>query len=230
MPLHWFFQAKNGGVMGTRTYGQHCGLAAAMDLLGQRWSLLIIRDLTPGPRRFTDLFDGLPGIATDVLAERLRELEAAGVIVHRSTRHPVPAKLYSLTASGEELSVIASRLADWGMPLLPAVPSANAKVRARWALQTMTRHYVGGLAAGDYELTIDGEELCVSVGHRMATLRYGPALGPAVVRLRCSARQFFSAVKDPGYLSVARRGLEIEGDLEVAQGFLRALPLRAEAA
>ncbi len=216
--------------MGTRTYGQHCGLAAAMDLVGQRWSMLIVRDLTPGPRRFTDLFEGLPGIATDVLAERLRELESAGVIVHRSTRHPVPAKLYSLTASGEELSAIASRLADWGMPLLPAVPSADAKVRARWALQTMTRHLVGGLATGDYELSVDGEEFCVSVAHRVATLRHGPAAGSTVLRLRCSVRQFFNAVKDPAYLAVARRGLEIEGGVDIAQEFFRSLPIRASAA
>lgn len=212
--------------MGTRTYGQHCGLAAAMDLVGQRWSMLIVRDLTPGPRRFTDLFEGLPGIATDVLADRLRELEAAGVIAHRSTRHPVPAKLYSLTDSGQELSAIAGRLADWGMPLLPAVPPADAKVQPRWALQTMTRHYVGGLAVGDYELTIDAEEFCVTVGHRVATLRYGPAAGTAVLRVRCSDRQFFRAAKDPAYLSVVHRGLEIDGGADVAQKFLRALPLR----
>ena len=212
--------------MGTRTYGQHCGLAAAMDLVGQRWSMLIVRDLTPGPRRFTDLFEGLAGIATDVLAERLRELEAAGVIVHRSGRHPVPAKLYSLTASGEELAAIAGRLADWGMPLLPASPSGDAKVRARWALQTMTRHYVGGLAGGDYELTIDGEEFCVSVANRVATVRYGPAGGTTVLRLRLSARQFFRAGKDPVYLLLAHRGLEIDGGAEVAEGFFRALPLR----
>ncbi len=215
--------------MGTRTYGQHCGLAAAMDLIGQRWSMLIVRDLTPGPRRFTDLFEGLPGIATDVLAERLRELESAGVIVHRSTKHPVPAKLYSLTASGEELSAIASRLADWGMPLLPTVPAADAKVRARWALQTMSRHYVGGLAHGDYELTIDGEEFCVRVSRDVAKLRYGPAPGPAVLGLRCSVRQFFNALKDPAYLSVAHRGLEIEGDVANAQALLRALPIQVVA-
>ena len=216
--------------MGTRTYGQHCGLAAAMDLVGQRWSMLIVRDLTPGPRRFTDLFEGLPGIATDVLAERLRELESAGVIVHRSSKHPVPAKLYSLTSSGEELSAIAGRLADWGMPLLPAVPPTDVKARARWALQTMTRHYVGGLAVGEYELTIDGEEFCISVAHRVATLRYGPAGAATVLRLRLSDRQFFSAVKDPAYLLLAHRGLEIEGGAEVAQRFLRALPLRVAAA
>ncbi len=215
--------------MGTRTYGQHCGLAAAMDLIGQRWSMLIVRDLTPGPRRFTDLFEGLPGIATDVLSERLRELESAGVIVHRTTKHPVPAKLYLLTASGEELSAIAGRLADWGMPLLPTVPAAYAKVRARWALQTMARHYVGGLVLGDYELTIDGEEFCVSVSRDVAKLRYGPAAGPTVIGLRCSVRQFFNALKDPAYLSVARRGLEIEGDLADAQAFLRALPIRVAA-
>ncbi len=216
--------------MGTRTYGQHCGLAAAMDLVGQRWSMLIVRDLAPGPRRFTDLFEGLPGIATDVLAERLRELEAAGVVVHRSTKHPVPAKLYSLTESGEELSAIAGRLADWGMPLLPAVPATDVKVRARWALQTMTRHYAGGLDDGRYELVIDGEEFTVVVSPRAAMLRYGPADGPALLRLRCSSRQFFNALKDPSYFGAPRRSVEIDGGVSLASKFLGALPLTIAAA
>jgi DNA-binding HxlR family transcriptional regulator len=216
--------------MGTRTYGQHCGLAAAMDLVGQRWSMLIVRDLAPGPRRFTDLFEGLPGIATDVLAERLRELEAAGVVVHRSMKHPVPAKLYSLTESGQELSAIAGRLADWGMPLLPAVPSTDAKVRARWALQTMARHYAGGLDDGQYELVIDGEEFTVTVSRRAAMLRYGPAEGPALLCVRCSSRQFFNAVKDPSYFDSPRRSVEIDGGVSLASKVLRALPLTVAAA
>lgn len=216
--------------MGTRTYGQHCGLAAAMDLVGQRWSMLIVRDLAPGPRRFTDLFAGLPGIATDVLAERLRELESAGVVVHRSTKHPVPAKMYSLTESGHELSAIAGRLADWGMPFLPAVPASDAKVRARWALQTMARHYAGGLDDGQYELVIDGEEFTVIVSRRVAMLRYGPAEGTPLLRMRCSSRQFFNAAKDSSYLDTPRRSLEIEGGAALAAKFLRALPLMVTAA
>ena len=83
--------------MARRSYHQYCGLAAALDVVGERWALLIIRDLAPGPRRFTDLFAGLPGIATDVLADRLRSLEAAGAVRLRAIRHPVPAKLYELT-------------------------------------------------------------------------------------------------------------------------------------
>ena len=102
--------------MALRTYGQYCGLAAAMDLVGQRWAMLLVRDLSPGPRRFTDLFEGLPGIATDVLAERLRALEAAGVVRHRTLKHPVPAKVYELTASGEELASIARRSGGLGRP------------------------------------------------------------------------------------------------------------------
>ena len=66
--------------MTKRTYQQYCGLAAALDVVGERWALLIVRDLAPGPRRFTDLLEGLPGIATDMLAERLRALEAAGAV------------------------------------------------------------------------------------------------------------------------------------------------------
>ncbi|MEQ1703486.1 MAG: helix-turn-helix domain-containing protein, partial [Ilumatobacteraceae bacterium] len=138
-----------------RTYGQYCGLAAAMDLVGQRWAMLIIRDLAPGPRRFTDLFAGLPGIATDMLADRLRALEAAGVIRQHSIKHPAPAKLYELTESGQELARLAADLAGWGQRLLPAPGTTEATVQPRWALQSMAARYQGGAAAGVYHLVID---------------------------------------------------------------------------
>ncbi len=213
--------------MGVRTYGQHCGLAAAMDLVGQRWSMLIVRELTPGPRRFTDLHDGLPGLATDVLAERLRELVAAGVVEHRTTRYPVPAKVYALTESGEVLSDIAGRLADWGRPLLPTKPTEGTVVRARWALQTMARGYVGGLADGEYEVVVDDEELTLRIEGDRATVRYGPSRHAQHVRVTMTGKQFFTAAKDPSWLSGQHRGLEIEGDAGLAVAIFEALPLRS---
>jgi DNA-binding HxlR family transcriptional regulator len=215
--------------LGVRTYGQHCGLAAAMDLVGQRWSMLIVRELTPGPRRFTELHDGLPGLATDVLAERLRELVAAGVIERRTTRYPVAAKVYALTESGEALSDIAGRLADWGRPLLPTRPIAGSVVRARWALQTMSRGYAGGLTDGDYEVVVDDEELTVRIDGDSASVHYGPSADRRVVRVSMTGKQFFTAAKDPAWLAGPRRGLEIEGDVAVAAALFEALPLRAAA-
>jgi DNA-binding HxlR family transcriptional regulator len=215
--------------VGTRSYGQHCGLAAAMDLIGQRWSMLIVRELSPGPRRFTDLHDGLPGLATDVLASRLRELVAAGVVEHRSVRHPVPAKTYALTDTGEELAEIARRLADWGRPLLPRTPDGDSVVRARWALQTMAMAYRGGAPDGHYEFCIDGDELCVTVAGSTATVRYGTAPEPPAVRMTSTTAAFFRAVGEPSWVSTTHRGVAIEGDAGVLASLLTALPLEVGA-
>ena len=85
-----------------RSYGQYCALARALDVIGQRWSLLIIRELMLGPKRFTDLKDGLPGIASNLLAERLRDLQGVGLLEHREL--PAPAtSAYVLTPEAEEL-------------------------------------------------------------------------------------------------------------------------------
>ena len=123
--------------MGKRSYAQYCGLAAALDVVGERWALLIVRDLVPGPRRFTDLFDGLPGISTDLLTDRLRSLETAGAVRRREVRTPVPAQLYELTDRGTELARLAGRLAKWGAPMLPDIADAGDRVvNARWILQS----------------------------------------------------------------------------------------------
>ena len=130
--------------MALRTYGQYCGSGggdgSCRATLGDAARS---RPVAPGPRRFTDLFDGLPGIATDVLAERLRAMEAAGVVRHRTVKHPVPGKVYELApASGEELASIARRLAGWGARLLPAAGSTEARFNPRWALQSMAGSYL----------------------------------------------------------------------------------------
>ena len=82
-----------------RSYGQYCALAKALDVLGDRWTLLIVRELMlAGPSRYTDLRNGLPGIATNLLSDRLRELEAAGVVAREQAPPPVATTLFSLTA------------------------------------------------------------------------------------------------------------------------------------
>jgi DNA-binding HxlR family transcriptional regulator len=98
----------------TRTYGQFCGLARAAEIVGERWALLIVRDLLVGPRRYTDLHRGLPRIPTNILATRLKELEAAGVVRRRALPHPESAVVYELTEYGRELDDIVLRLGRWG--------------------------------------------------------------------------------------------------------------------
>ena len=103
-----------------RTYGQYCGMARALEMVGERWALLIIRDLLVGPRRFTDLLRGLPRIPTNVLTTRLQELEEAGVVQRRAQARPATGVVYELTAYGRELEEVVLRLARWGAQSLGA--------------------------------------------------------------------------------------------------------------
>lgn len=98
----------------SRSYGQFCGLAHALELVGERWALLVVRDLVAGPRRFTDLRRGLPRIPTNILAVRLKELEAGGVIQRRLLPRPAAGIVYELTDYGRGLEDILLRLGLWG--------------------------------------------------------------------------------------------------------------------
>jgi DNA-binding HxlR family transcriptional regulator len=100
--------------MSKRAYGQFCGLARAVEVVGERWALLIVRDLLVGPRRFTDLRRGLPRIPTNILADRLRELEEAGVVRRRILPRPAGAVVYELTEYGAELEEVVLGLGRWG--------------------------------------------------------------------------------------------------------------------
>src|SRR5256885_747923 len=100
--------------MRCRTYGQFCGLAHALELVGERWALLIIRDLVLGPKRFTDLHRGLPRIPTNVLSARLKELEAGGVVRRTILPRPASGLAYELSEYGRELEDVLLRLGLWG--------------------------------------------------------------------------------------------------------------------
>jgi DNA-binding HxlR family transcriptional regulator len=100
--------------MTTKTYGQYCGVARALELVGERWALLIIRDLLVSPKRYTDLRAGLPKIPTNVLATRLKELEQAGLVVRRVQPRPSGAIVYELTPYGADLEPVVLALGAWG--------------------------------------------------------------------------------------------------------------------
>lgn len=118
--------------MTRRSYDQYCGVARALDVMGSRWGLLIVRELLLGPKRFGELTDGLPGIATNLLTERLRELEASGVVVRTlDTRSNKVA--YALTAWGEELREVVAALVRWSTPLMAPGPAAD-DFRGQWLL------------------------------------------------------------------------------------------------
>jgi DNA-binding HxlR family transcriptional regulator/putative sterol carrier protein len=100
--------------MASRGYGQFCGVARALELVGERWALLIVRDLLVGPRRFSDLRRGLPRIPTNVLAGRLKELEHSGIVQRRVLPRPAASVVYELTAYGSQLEDALMRLGVWG--------------------------------------------------------------------------------------------------------------------
>lgn len=97
-----------------RSYHDACGLAHALDLIGERWALLVVRELVLGPKRYTDLHAGLPGISTNVLSDRLDELERVGVLFRRRLPPPAGSSVYELTEWGQELEPIITRLGRWG--------------------------------------------------------------------------------------------------------------------
>jgi DNA-binding HxlR family transcriptional regulator len=98
----------------SKRYDQYCPMAHALDLVGERWSLLVLRELMHGPKRYTDLADGLPGIGTNILAARLRDLERCGVIAKRTLPPPAASRVYELTDYGRELRGVMRELALWG--------------------------------------------------------------------------------------------------------------------
>jgi DNA-binding HxlR family transcriptional regulator len=115
-----------------RTYGQYCAMAKALDVIGDRWSLLVVRELlVRGGSRYTDLLDGLPGIATNLLADRLHDLEEAGVIVREVTASPFAVTRYHLTPRGAALRPVMKALGAWGGPLLATAPDGDA-FRSHW--------------------------------------------------------------------------------------------------
>lgn len=104
---------------GKRSYGDACGMARALDLVGERWALMVVRELLLGPKRFTDLRAGLPHVSPDVLAQRLRDLEQAGLLHHRRLPPPYGSQVYELTPSGRALEPVLVELGRWGGAYAP---------------------------------------------------------------------------------------------------------------
>src|SRR5438445_5283897 len=122
----------DGKVRFVRTYGQYCGLARALDVVGDRWTLLIVRELLiRQPLRYTDLAYGLPGIATNLLADRLRQLEEQGIIAREAAPPPIATTVFRLTPRGAELKPVLAALGQWGRPLL-AGQVGDAEFRSHW--------------------------------------------------------------------------------------------------
>jgi len=116
-----------------KRFEQYCPIAHAMSLVGERWALLVVRELLKGPRRYTDLAGGLPGIGTNVLATRLRELEAAGVVTRRRLPPPAASTVYELTDYGAQLEEVLHAMARWGARSL-GLPRPSDELDPDWGL------------------------------------------------------------------------------------------------
>jgi DNA-binding HxlR family transcriptional regulator len=114
-----------------KRYDQYCPIAHALDLVGERWSLLVVRELMHGPKRYTDLAEHLPGIGTNILAARLRELEACGIVTKRTLPPPAASRVYELTDYGRALRPVMRELALWGARSV-GPPTADDELFPGW--------------------------------------------------------------------------------------------------
>jgi len=133
--------------MAKRRYDQYCALARALDAVGERWTLLIVRELMLGPRRYTDLLDALPGIGTNLLADRLKELERSGVVERNRLPRPASAAVYELTEHGRKLEPAVIELTRWGSSELRR-PRRGEHFRPAWLGLAMRAAFRAEVAAG----------------------------------------------------------------------------------
>jgi DNA-binding HxlR family transcriptional regulator len=146
-----------------RSYAQFCPVAHALELIGERWALLVVRELLNGPKRYTDLADALPGIGTNILANRLRDLEGAGIVAKRRLPPPAAANVYELTPYGEELREPLYALARWGARSL-GPPRPDDAMAPGWLLNAVRATSAGW--EGDPDVVFElraGEEEIVTV-------------------------------------------------------------------
>ncbi|MEV4881068.1 winged helix-turn-helix transcriptional regulator [Streptomyces cyaneofuscatus] len=166
-----------------RSYDQFCASARALDSVGDRWTLLIVRELLAGPRRYTDLHADLPGVSTDVLASRLKDMEQGGLAVRRKLPPPAAASVYELTERGHGLLPVLAALAEWGAPALTERRPTDA-VRAHWFALPLLRALTGLTQEGVLEVRLDEGEFHVrtgggaAVGSEGEPYGFGPALRP----------------------------------------------------
>lgn len=206
-----------------RTYGQYCAIARALDLVGDRWTLLIVRELLlQGACRYTDLRNGLPRIATNLLADRLRELEQSGLVESRVAPPPVATTLFALTDRGRALQPVLRELVTWGADLMPAGPTAGDAFRSHW-LAFPLRLYLH--AAPDQppvtiELRTGDDSITIAAASGELDVQSGRSTAPDLV-LTGSPQLLLGSISGMLSLDDAESfGLVVEGDRE-ALGLLQ---------
>jgi DNA-binding HxlR family transcriptional regulator len=196
-----------------KRYDQYCPVAHALDVVGDRWALLVVRELTQGPKRYTDLAEGLPGIGTNILAARLRDLEAAGVVTKRTLPPPAASRVYELTAYGLELKPVMRELALWGARSL-GPPTTEDELFTGWLVCPIDMILAPRAPAGRFEFRV-GDEIASLVD---GVAHVGPIDDPDVV-VEGDAQGLY-------HLFIDRRldGVTIEGDRALLEQLIDVAP------
>lgn len=171
------------GVVGRRTYNQYCAVARALDVVGERWTLLLVRELLSGPKRFKDLLDGLSGIGTTLLTARLKEMEGNGILRRTTLPPPAGSKVYELTELGRSLEPVVMALSRWGLRLLDERRREDES-RPSWAMVALQSSLKPELAVGPketYEFRVDGASFHVRVEGGEAEVWQGAASDPDLI-------------------------------------------------
>ena len=166
-----------------RSYDQYCAVARGLDIIGDRWTLLLVRDLLLGPKRYKDLLSGLPGIGTNLLADRLKELEAAGLIERTVLPPPAGSTVYQLTDAGQDLEPVMRALGRWGARFLGAPKKSDIMVPRAYFV-AMRGVFNPDAAAGlneTYEVRIADLVFEVRVADRRLITSEGQASNPDVI-------------------------------------------------
>lgn len=209
-----------------RSYDDGCGAAHGMELIGERWALLVVRELVLGPKRFTDLRSSLPKLSPNVLVQRLRELEESGVVRHRKLPPPAASQVYELTEWGRELEPIIMSLGRWASRS-PSKPNGPLSLSSMvLAMRTM----FSAEAAGDFNavlrLQMDEQDFTATVGSGNFDVKAGePAGADAAVFCEPKALQALVFGGRPLGEAIEAGEVRVEGSREVVERFLTLFPL-----
>lgn len=214
--------------MGKRSYGEACGIPRALDRVGERWALMVVRELLLGPKRFTDLREGLPHMSADVLAQRLRELEENGIVARRILPPPAASKVYELTDWGRELEGVLIALGRWGAraPLSAAEAGCMSLDSHILSLQTLFDAEAAGDFAPTVELRLGGDVFALRVVDGRLEAGRGPAVDPdiAIATDPCTLLALTHRERDLPDVLAAGEAV-VTGDKRAARRFLRLFPL-----
>jgi DNA-binding HxlR family transcriptional regulator len=204
--------------MGVRSYAQYCAVAKALDVVGDRWTLLIVRELMlRGACRYTDIRDGLPGVATNLLADRLRELERTGLLTRREAPPPIAATLFELTARGRELEGVLDALGRWGVPYMVQGPQPEDEFRSRWLAwpaEAFLEDHAPQAPPIEIDVRVGGQPLTLEAADGVVRVRSGEADDP-VATLSGSPHALLGLLGGHLDLEAARaRGLSFSGSTE----------------